>query len=726
MHATPICDVSILVPAKNASNVIDNSIATLHQYFSKTKLSFEIIVIVNGKAESPQFQSTLKVAETMKDQMPELRILPYTERAGKGAALQAGFQISRGNWIYFIDADIPYDLSFFDLAQAHLEDNCDLVIGNRRSSQSIITAPILNLPKIYFRHQVGQVYNWLVRLMFGLSYRDTQAGIRAMSRRFANLAFGRQTCPSFFFDVEHFLVAKRNYFSISEIPLHLRLQDNFSTINVTRELPRALLSLAKIFRKDFSGHYRGSSAFPQFFSAPSWKTRLFLRLRQHITPYEAMAQSLPQNGKILDMGCGHGLFSSLLAALHPNAKILGIDHDKSRVQAAQSAAKTIPNLQFESGEASASLPDNTFDGAALIDVLHYLGPKEQRQTLENIKRCLKDNGVLIVREVDNNNSLTSRWNRFYEFVSVKIGITKSRNSSSHFRSSQDWMRLLDSVGFSVSAQRCSHPLFSDVLFVAKKEQSNIRRLNSPLFSADDWGLSPGVNWGILELAKAGVIQQVSIMSDAPFVNVGLDELKQQRHVRLGLHFNLTHDKKFAGPGKLLFKSLTDFSAKSRFRNYVREQLESQLNTLEQLGVRVSHIDGHHHIHVFPGIIDDVIGAATSKNIRNLRLPLDKKLWNTRRFPLVWLSNRAQKKMDLGGLRYNFFLYPQSEHFANASVLNDFIQSSPDSEIIVHPAETDDLHVHSINDTYTTGRVREYQTLMDWSKNFKSKNSEASL
>ena len=47
------------------------------------------------------------------------------------------------------------------------------------------------------------------------------------------------------------------------------------------------------------------------------------------------------------------------------------------------------------------------------------------------------------------------------------------------------------------------------------------------FAADDWGLSPAINLGILELARRGWLRSVSLIANAPFLHERLDELLEK-------------------------------------------------------------------------------------------------------------------------------------------------------------------------------------------------------
>ncbi|MCM2279953.1 MAG: class I SAM-dependent methyltransferase [Oligoflexia bacterium] len=196
-------------------------------------------------------------------------------------------------------------------------------------------------------------------------------------------------------------------------------------------------------------------------------TRLFLRARWKLTPYAKMSRELPGEGRLLDLGCGHGLLALQLALESPAREVLGIDHDGKRVALARAAGAGLPNLRFEPGSALEPAA-GPFRGIALIDMLHYFAPAEQARIVAQAHAALENGGTLIAREVDPEGGLVSRWNRLYEKLATLTGFTQARRETQHFRSVAGWKALFREAGFLVSAEPCSHPLFADILYVCKK------------------------------------------------------------------------------------------------------------------------------------------------------------------------------------------------------------------------------------------------------------------
>ena len=85
---------------------------------------------------------------------------------------------------------------------------------------------------------------------------DTQAGIKAMSRRFAFETFTRQICPGFFFDIEFFLATLDSDFKQTELPIDLKLKSEKSTVRIIRESVLAAYWLIKITLAYHRGTYK--------------------------------------------------------------------------------------------------------------------------------------------------------------------------------------------------------------------------------------------------------------------------------------------------------------------------------------------------------------------------------------------------------------------------------------------------------------------------------------
>ena len=206
----------------------------------------------------------------------------------------------------------------------------------------------------------------------------------------------------------------------------------------------------------------------------SLRTKLFLHLRWWLTPYERMAAYVPTSGKVLDVGCGHGLLAMEMALSEPNRTVLATDHDVARIDLAKQAAnsgKGIPNLTFEVSTGS-PVSDGTFNAIMMIDFLHYFSPEQQDAMIAKAFTNLEKGGWLLAREVNQQGGLISKINQLYEKVATTIGFTQSNNVKAKenlsFKSQAGWEAKFAEHGFKVRSEPCSSPIFADILYVCEK------------------------------------------------------------------------------------------------------------------------------------------------------------------------------------------------------------------------------------------------------------------
>lgn len=204
-------------------------------------------------------------------------------------------------------------------------------------------------------------------------------------------------------------------------------------------------------------------------------TKLFLHLRWLLTPYSDMSNYVPTVGRVLDVGCGHGLLAMKMALSAPGREVLATDHDEQRIEVARLAGAGIDNLQFEVSTGSPVQGGNgpeavgTFDAIMMIDFLHYFSPEEQDSMIRQAFAKLTPGGWLLAREVDQHTGLLSKINQLYEKLATWTGFTQSNAvDTMTFRSQPEWEAKFAEHGFKVHAKRCSSPIFEDILFICEK------------------------------------------------------------------------------------------------------------------------------------------------------------------------------------------------------------------------------------------------------------------
>jgi glycosyltransferase involved in cell wall biosynthesis len=206
--------LSIIIPAYNEAKRIRNMLHAYHRFYTELKtrhvLDFELLVVLNGCVDN-----TFEVVTHEQEHMPELMVLDL-KQAGKGLAITAGFRnaLTRDNDVIgFVDADLATEPQYFyDLVRA-LPD-IDGAIASRYMKGAHVSPPrpwIKRLGSIIF-------YQSLVRLLFGLWYKDLQCGAKVFKRQVIQAVAPQLTVRQWAFDVELLYLCKRHHLIIKEIP----------------------------------------------------------------------------------------------------------------------------------------------------------------------------------------------------------------------------------------------------------------------------------------------------------------------------------------------------------------------------------------------------------------------------------------------------------------------------------------------------------------------------
>lgn len=147
--------------------------------------------------------------------------------------------------------------------------------------------------------------------------------------------------------------------------------------------------------------------------------RLHTRIRWHSAPLAPVADALPPSGRILEIGCGHGLFAAYAALSAPRRHVLGTDIDADKVAVAQHAlAPLAPRVSIDTAPDGA-VPDGPWDGIAIVDMLYLLPPGRQRALLAEAAAALAPDGRLVIKEMDVSPRWKARWNTVQESLAVR-------------------------------------------------------------------------------------------------------------------------------------------------------------------------------------------------------------------------------------------------------------------------------------------------------------------
>lgn len=125
---------------------------------------------------------------------------------------------------------------------------------------------------------------------------------------------------------------------------------------------------------------------------------MILRLRF----LDEIGQYLPPSGRVLDVGCGFGLFALHFALQNPDLRIQGFDLSERRVNMARRAARRLgaANVEFQVGDAASIRVTSPIAAAYMLDLIHHIPEPSVAPLIDTIARNMEPGGRLLVKDIE--------------------------------------------------------------------------------------------------------------------------------------------------------------------------------------------------------------------------------------------------------------------------------------------------------------------------------------
>lgn len=174
---------------------------------------------------------------------------------------------------------------------------------------------------------------------------------------------------------------------------------------------------------------------------------------------------LPDAGRILDVGCGFGLFAAYFGQMQPRRRIVGVDPNERRIGIARHVANRagLRDHQFAVGDVRDAQVRGPFDAAYVLDVMHHLPAGDQRPVLERLRDLLVPGGVLLVKDI------TTEPRFGLLFTEVLDRLMVGWREPLAYRHHREWGEMLGDLGFKVRMVRVPDVLpYPHVVIAATK------------------------------------------------------------------------------------------------------------------------------------------------------------------------------------------------------------------------------------------------------------------
>jgi glycosyltransferase involved in cell wall biosynthesis len=190
-----VLDLTVVVPYYNPGPALREPVERAVEVLDGTGISFEIVTVSDGSTDGSDV--------SLDGLDPDIVVRVVLPHAGKGKAVRAGLARGRGRYLGFIDGDgdVPPELlaEFVEVVQ---RARPDVVIGSKRHPDSQVVYPLA-------RRLYSWGYQQLVRALFHLDVRDTQAGIKLVRREVLSEVLPLMVEQGYAFDLEMLVIARR-------------------------------------------------------------------------------------------------------------------------------------------------------------------------------------------------------------------------------------------------------------------------------------------------------------------------------------------------------------------------------------------------------------------------------------------------------------------------------------------------------------------------------------
>jgi predicted glycoside hydrolase/deacetylase ChbG (UPF0249 family) len=157
-------------------------------------------------------------------------------------------------------------------------------------------------------------------------------------------------------------------------------------------------------------------------------------------------------------------------------------------------------------------------------------------------------------------------------------------------------------------------------------------LRNLIVNADDLGWTEGVNRGIAEAHRNGIVTSASLLANGVAFVSGVDLARTTPGLGVGVHLNLSDGEPVAQresvttllndrgelegrPESLLLR----LARRSVLLDEVEREWDAQIQKVRDSGVEPTHLDGHRHVHMLPGLFEIALRLAKKHGIAAVRI-----------------------------------------------------------------------------------------------------------
>ncbi len=255
-HANPRPFLSVVIPAYNEERRLPQTLERVEAFLAGQSYTNEVIIVDDGSCDR-----TAEVVEGFQAAHPRVQLIRNDHR-GKGYAVRTGMLRARGRIVLFSDADLSTPIEEIAALVPWFDRGYDIVIGSREG------AGARRIREPFYRHFMGRIFNFVVRLFTVQGIQDTQCGFKAFRDDVARDVFSRmrlygenarRVTDSMVtgFDVEVLFLGQKSGYRIKEVPVEW-LYSSDTKVNPLRDSWRNFRDVVLVRWNDLRGRYENT------------------------------------------------------------------------------------------------------------------------------------------------------------------------------------------------------------------------------------------------------------------------------------------------------------------------------------------------------------------------------------------------------------------------------------------------------------------------------------
>lgn len=217
---------------------------------------------------------------------------------------------------------------------------------------------------------------------------------------------------------------------------------------------------------------------------------------------------------------------------------------------------------------------------------------------------------------------------------------------------------------------------------SKAPSASSKRL---IVTADDVGLHPGMTAGAIRAHREGIVTACSLVANGAAFYDAVDRLRDVPSLEVGVHLTLVEERSLTG--MRLPHSYVEFVRDMKDRVAIERELRAQIERVLASGLRVTHLNGHQHVHMWPSVYLIVSTLADEYGIGYVRRVRDR---GGRGGIMRRLSIAALNALGSGGSTIGVM---EAGHLTADRIIQLLKYVKGTTELVTHPGIDVDAYPH---------------------------------